>query len=65
MFVFQLKSYYEHQEDVQPPLKLESCIIAQADQVFISEPLVSAYLVVVFLTWFAFVWAANYTQSAN
>ena len=38
--LIQLKGYYESNEDVNPPLKLEPCIIAQGDQVFLAEPLV-------------------------
>ena len=37
----QLKGYYESNEDVNPPLKLEPCILAQGEQVFLAEPLVS------------------------
>ena len=32
--------YYESSEDVTPPLKLEPCISAQGDQVYLAEPLV-------------------------
>lgn len=37
----QLKKYYEPAEDVNPPVKLELCITAQGDQIYLSEPLVS------------------------
>ena len=37
----QLKRYYEKNEDVNPPLKLEPCLTTQGDQVFLAEPLVS------------------------
>ncbi|XP_064373311.1 Fanconi anemia group I protein isoform X2 [Dromaius novaehollandiae] len=35
----QMKQYYLPQPDLLPPLKLEGCIIAQGDQVFLQEPL--------------------------
>ncbi|XP_030646039.1 Fanconi anemia group I protein [Chanos chanos] len=35
----QLKRYYEPEPDLLPPFKLESCISAQGDQVFLQEPL--------------------------
>uniref|UniRef100_A0A4W4HBM7 FA complementation group I n=1 Tax=Electrophorus electricus TaxID=8005 RepID=A0A4W4HBM7_ELEEL len=35
----QLKRYYELEQDLLPPVKLESCISAQGDQVFLQEPL--------------------------
>ncbi|KAJ8317546.1 hypothetical protein KUTeg_005450 [Tegillarca granosa] len=35
----QIKRYYESSEDVNPPIKLELCITAQGDQVYLSEPL--------------------------
>ncbi|KAI4888539.1 hypothetical protein NFI96_013036 [Prochilodus magdalenae] len=35
----QLKRYYEQEQDLLPPVKLESCITAQEDQVFLQEPL--------------------------
>ncbi|XP_060066716.1 Fanconi anemia group I protein-like [Ylistrum balloti] len=35
----QLKKYYELSEDVNPPLKLDRCICAQGDQVYLQEPL--------------------------
>uniref|UniRef100_A0A671PQZ9 Fanconi anemia group I protein-like n=1 Tax=Sinocyclocheilus anshuiensis TaxID=1608454 RepID=A0A671PQZ9_9TELE len=35
----QLKRYFEPEQDLLPPLKLESCISAHGDQVFIQEPL--------------------------
>uniref|UniRef100_A0A9J8AW20 FA complementation group I n=1 Tax=Cyprinus carpio carpio TaxID=630221 RepID=A0A9J8AW20_CYPCA len=35
----QLKRYFEPERDLLPPLKLESCISAHGDQVFIQEPL--------------------------
>ena len=39
----QLKGYYEKNEEMNPPLKLEPCILAQGEQVFLSEPLVSLF----------------------
>ncbi|KAL6474155.1 hypothetical protein MHYP_G00177160 [Metynnis hypsauchen] len=35
----QLRRYYEPEQDLLPPVKLESCITAQGDQVFLQEPL--------------------------
>ncbi|XP_057185886.1 Fanconi anemia group I protein isoform X2 [Triplophysa rosa] len=35
----QLKRYFEPEQDLLPPLKLESCISAHGDQVFLQEPL--------------------------
>ncbi|XP_051548730.1 Fanconi anemia group I protein-like [Myxocyprinus asiaticus] len=35
----QLKRYFEPKQDLLPPLKLESCISAHGDQVFLQEPL--------------------------
>uniref|UniRef100_A0A8C4XLG6 FA complementation group I n=1 Tax=Falco tinnunculus TaxID=100819 RepID=A0A8C4XLG6_FALTI len=35
----QLKQYYLPQPDLLPPLKLEGCIMAQGDQIFLQEPL--------------------------
>ncbi|XP_053541973.1 Fanconi anemia group I protein isoform X2 [Ictalurus punctatus] len=35
----QLRRYYEPEQDLLPPVKLESCINAQGDQVFLQEPL--------------------------
>ncbi|NWY04297.1 FANCI protein, partial [Nothoprocta ornata] len=35
----QIKQYYLPQQDLLPPLKLEGCIMAQGDQVFLQEPL--------------------------
>lgn len=40
MCVLQLRRYYESEQDLLPPVKLESCISAQGDQVFLQEPLV-------------------------
>ncbi|XP_026537635.1 Fanconi anemia group I protein [Notechis scutatus] len=35
----QIKQYYEAEPDLLPPLKLEKCILAQRDQIFLQEPL--------------------------
>ncbi|XP_054858348.1 Fanconi anemia group I protein isoform X1 [Eublepharis macularius] len=35
----QIKQYYEPEPDLLPPLKLEGCILAQRDQIFLQEPL--------------------------
>ncbi|KAM6961339.1 Fanconi anemia group I protein [Aplochiton taeniatus] len=35
----QLRRYYEPDQDLLPPVKLEPCITAQGDQVFLQEPL--------------------------
>ncbi|XP_058264608.1 Fanconi anemia group I protein isoform X2 [Hemibagrus wyckioides] len=35
----QLRRYYEPEQDLLPPVKLEPCISAQGDQVFLQEPL--------------------------
>ncbi|RUS92134.1 hypothetical protein EGW08_000158, partial [Elysia chlorotica] len=39
MLLSQLKKYYEDDNDVCPPLRLEPCITTQGDQVFLTEPL--------------------------
>ncbi|XP_053406526.1 Fanconi anemia group I protein-like [Mercenaria mercenaria] len=39
MLMSQLKCYYEKNEEMNPPLKLEPCILAQGDQVYLAEPL--------------------------
>ncbi|XP_062998739.1 Fanconi anemia group I protein [Elgaria multicarinata webbii] len=35
----QIKRYYEPEPDLLPPIKLEGCIVAQRDQIFLQEPL--------------------------
>ncbi|XP_077174007.1 Fanconi anemia group I protein isoform X2 [Paroedura picta] len=35
----QIKRYYEPEQDLLPPLKLEGCLLAQRDQIFLQEPL--------------------------
>ncbi|KAM6426593.1 Fanconi anemia group I protein [Liasis olivaceus] len=39
MLLSQIKQYYEPEPDLLPPLKLEGCILAQRDQIFLQEPL--------------------------
>ncbi|XP_061450761.1 Fanconi anemia group I protein isoform X2 [Rhineura floridana] len=39
MLLSQIKRYYEAEPDLLPPLKLEGCILAQRDQIFLQEPL--------------------------
>ncbi|XP_052773916.1 Fanconi anemia group I protein-like [Mya arenaria] len=39
MLQAQLKSYYERNTDISPPLRLDTCIIGQGEQVFLAEPL--------------------------
>ncbi|XP_063170503.1 Fanconi anemia group I protein isoform X2 [Candoia aspera] len=39
MLLSQIKQYYEPEADLLPPLKLEGCIQAQRDQIFLQEPL--------------------------
>uniref|UniRef100_A0A3B4YFJ0 FA complementation group I n=1 Tax=Seriola lalandi dorsalis TaxID=1841481 RepID=A0A3B4YFJ0_SERLL len=36
----QLRRYYEPEQDLLPPVKLEACITAHGDQVYLQEPLV-------------------------
>uniref|UniRef100_A0A3Q2QG22 FA complementation group I n=1 Tax=Fundulus heteroclitus TaxID=8078 RepID=A0A3Q2QG22_FUNHE len=36
----QVRRYYEPEQDLLPPVKLEPCITAQGDQVYLQEPLV-------------------------
>ena len=36
----QLKRYYEPEQDLLPPVKLEPCITALGDKVYLQEPLV-------------------------
>ncbi|XP_067161961.1 Fanconi anemia group I protein isoform X3 [Apteryx mantelli] len=39
LMLYEIKQYYLPQPDLLPPLKLEGCIMAQGDQVFLQEPL--------------------------
>ena len=36
----QFQRYVESDEDVNPPIKLEPCLSAAGDQVYLTEPLV-------------------------
>jgi hypothetical protein len=40
LFLLQLKKYYESSEDAVPPLKLQPCITASGENVYLAEPLV-------------------------
>ncbi|XP_059191024.1 Fanconi anemia group I protein [Centropristis striata] len=57
----QLKRYYEPEQDLLPPVKLEPCITAQGDQVYLQEPL--AHLVS--CTVHCLLWLRNMRRSAN
>ncbi|XP_030586920.1 Fanconi anemia group I protein [Archocentrus centrarchus] len=57
----QLKRYYEPEQDLLPPVKLESCITAHGDQVYLQEPL--AHLLS--CTVHCLTWLQNTRQSAN
>ncbi|XP_054475203.1 Fanconi anemia group I protein [Anoplopoma fimbria] len=57
----QLKRYYEPEQDLLPPLKLEPCITALGDQVYLQEPL--AHLVS--CTVHCLLWLQNMRRSAN
>ncbi|XP_076588504.1 Fanconi anemia group I protein [Chaetodon auriga] len=57
----QLKRYYEPEQDLLPPVKLEPCITALGDQVYLQEPL--AHLVS--CTVHCLRWLQNMRQSAN
>ncbi|KAM6937756.1 Fanconi anemia group I protein [Xenentodon cancila] len=57
----QLRRYYEPEQDLLPPVKLEPCITAHGDQVFLQEPL--AHLVS--CTVHCLLWLQNTRQSAN
>ncbi|XP_052249477.1 Fanconi anemia group I protein-like isoform X2 [Dreissena polymorpha] len=39
MLLVQLRQFYEGNTEVLPPIRLEPCIVAQGDQVFLAEPL--------------------------
>ncbi|KAF6735606.1 Fanconi anemia group I protein [Oryzias melastigma] len=56
-----LTRYYEPEQDLLPPLKLEPCITAHGDQVYLQEPL--AHLVS--CTVQCLLWLQNTQQSAN
>ncbi|XP_037624287.1 Fanconi anemia group I protein isoform X2 [Sebastes umbrosus] len=57
----QLKRYYEPEQDLLPPVKLEPCITALGDQVYLQEPL--AHLVS--CTVHCLLWLQNMRRSAN
>ncbi|XP_034733933.1 Fanconi anemia group I protein isoform X1 [Etheostoma cragini] len=57
----QLKRYYEPEQDLLPPVKLEPCITALGDQVYLQEPL--AHLVS--CTVHCLLWLQNMRQTAN
>ncbi|KAM9352409.1 Fanconi anemia group I protein [Symphorus nematophorus] len=57
----QLKRYYEPEQDLLPPMKLEPCITAVGDQVYLQEPL--AHLVS--CTVHCLLWLLNIRRSAN
>ncbi|XP_061577509.1 Fanconi anemia group I protein isoform X2 [Cololabis saira] len=57
----QLRRYYEPEQDLLPPVKLEPCITAHGDQVFLQEPL--AHLVSCTVN--CLLWLKNMRQSAS
>ncbi|KAK5902477.1 hypothetical protein CesoFtcFv8_007725 [Champsocephalus esox] len=57
----QLKRYYEPEQDLLPPVKLEPCITALGDQVFLQEPL--AHLLS--CTVHCLLWLQNMRRSAH
>ncbi|XP_039978862.1 Fanconi anemia group I protein [Xiphias gladius] len=57
----QLRRYYEPEQDLLPPVKLEPCITAHGDQVYLQEPL--AHLVS--CTVHCLLWLQNMRRSAN
>ncbi|XP_071384510.1 Fanconi anemia group I protein [Centroberyx affinis] len=57
----QLRRYYEPEQDLLPPVKLEPCITAHGDQVFLQEPL--AHLVS--CTVHCLLWLQSIRLSAN
>ncbi|XP_070764117.1 Fanconi anemia group I protein [Enoplosus armatus] len=57
----QLKRHYEPEQDLLPPVKLEPCITALGDQVYLQEPL--AHLVS--CTVHSLLWLQNMRRSAN
>lgn len=48
----QLKRYYEPEQDLLPPVKLEPCITALGDQIYLQEPLVLSLHCCIFVTLF-------------
>ncbi|XP_005802303.1 Fanconi anemia group I protein [Xiphophorus maculatus] len=57
----QVRRYYEPEQDLLPPVKLEPCITAHGDQVYLQEPL--AHLVS--CTVHCLTWLQNTHQAAN
>uniref|UniRef100_A0AAQ5YBY8 FA complementation group I n=1 Tax=Amphiprion ocellaris TaxID=80972 RepID=A0AAQ5YBY8_AMPOC len=57
----QLRRYYEPEQDLLPPVKLEPCITAHGDQIYLQEPL--AHLVS--CTVHCLMWLQNMRQSAQ
>ncbi|KAF0041286.1 hypothetical protein F2P81_007184 [Scophthalmus maximus] len=57
----QLRRYYESEQDLLPPVKLEPCITAHGDQVYLQEPL--AHLVSCNVH--CLLWLQNMRRSAN
>uniref|UniRef100_A0A8C5DPJ8 FA complementation group I n=1 Tax=Gouania willdenowi TaxID=441366 RepID=A0A8C5DPJ8_GOUWI len=57
----QVKRYYEPEQDLLPPLKLEPCITAHGDQVYLQEPL--AHLLS--CTVHCLLWLQSMRHSAN
>ncbi|KAM8750534.1 Fanconi anemia group I protein isoform 1-T2 [Acanthopagrus schlegelii] len=57
----QLRRYYEPEQDLLPPVKLEPCITAHGDQVYLQEPL--AHLVS--CTVHCLLWLQNMHRSTN
>ncbi|XP_056272645.1 Fanconi anemia group I protein isoform X2 [Pseudoliparis swirei] len=57
----QLRRYYEPEQDLLPPVKLEPCITALGDQVYLQEPL--AHLLS--CTVHCLLWLQNMQRSAN
>lgn len=47
----QFLKYVEQDEDINPPIKLEPCLSALKDQVYLTEPLVSSLRKALFCSW--------------
>ena len=45
VLTIQFQRYYEVQPDVNPPVKLDPCIVIQGDQPYVVEPLVMNALI--------------------
>lgn len=48
MFSLKFLKYYEHDEEILPPLKLDPCLSASGDHIFLSEPLVRIHVLFIF-----------------